>query len=130
MAYNKTTWKTGDVITAEKLNNAENGIAAASPFIINLVVDEVAGTLSLDQTYGAILAAQLAGRYCPVISPEVPDMLPAEPYGFVYKAYGSDGSYNVDVANDKATIGETHLALCLVIFTCSSADDYPVLQIE
>lgn len=30
MAYEKTTWATGDVITAEKLNHAEDGIAAGS----------------------------------------------------------------------------------------------------
>lgn len=26
MAYEKTTWQTGDIITAEKMNNIENGI--------------------------------------------------------------------------------------------------------
>ena len=30
MAYNKTTWKNGDTITAEKLNNLEEGVAGAS----------------------------------------------------------------------------------------------------
>lgn len=30
MAYEKTTWATGDVITAEKLNHAEDGIASAN----------------------------------------------------------------------------------------------------
>ena len=30
MAYTKTTWNTGDTITAEKLNNLESGVAAAS----------------------------------------------------------------------------------------------------
>lgn len=29
MAYNKKTWKDGDVITAEDLNNMEEGIAEA-----------------------------------------------------------------------------------------------------
>ena len=29
MAYEKTNWQTGDTVTAEKLNHAENGIAAA-----------------------------------------------------------------------------------------------------
>ena len=28
MSYTKTTWATGDVITAEKLNNIEDGVAA------------------------------------------------------------------------------------------------------
>lgn len=26
MTYEKTTWQTGDIITAEKMNNIENGI--------------------------------------------------------------------------------------------------------
>lgn len=30
MNYNKTTWNNGDIITSEKLNNLENGVAAAS----------------------------------------------------------------------------------------------------
>ena len=29
MSYNKTTWQTGDIVTAEKLNNIENGIENA-----------------------------------------------------------------------------------------------------
>lgn len=29
MSYTPTEWKTGDVITAEKLNNMESGIAGA-----------------------------------------------------------------------------------------------------
>lgn len=34
MAYVKNTWETGDVITAEKLNHAESGIAAASKEVL------------------------------------------------------------------------------------------------
>ena len=30
MAYTATTWNTGDLITAEKLNHLEQGVAAAS----------------------------------------------------------------------------------------------------
>lgn len=32
MAYTKTTWNTGDVITAEKLNNMEDGITSAQAY--------------------------------------------------------------------------------------------------
>lgn len=42
MAYNKTTWKTGDIITAVKLNNIENGIE------------------TIDETVYSILAAPIA----------------------------------------------------------------------
>lgn len=34
MAYTKTVWETGDVITAAKLNNAEDGIESHDPVII------------------------------------------------------------------------------------------------
>ena len=34
MAYVKTVWETGDVITAAKLNNAEDGIEAHDPIIL------------------------------------------------------------------------------------------------
>ena len=33
MAYTPTVWETGDVITAVKLNKAENGIAAATDIV-------------------------------------------------------------------------------------------------
>lgn len=36
MAYTPTVWETGDVITAEKLNKAEQGIADAGAYIIPL----------------------------------------------------------------------------------------------
>lgn len=39
MAYQKTTWNDGDVITAEKINNIESGVEAAvtrSPTALNL----------------------------------------------------------------------------------------------
>lgn len=34
MTYTKTNWQTGDVISAEKLNHAEQGIYDASPVVI------------------------------------------------------------------------------------------------
>ena len=34
MSYNKTTWSTGDIVTAERLNNIENGIYDVSNTLI------------------------------------------------------------------------------------------------
>ena len=34
MAYNPTTWTTGDVITADKLNNIEFGVTNASSIAV------------------------------------------------------------------------------------------------
>ena len=41
MAYEKNTWQTGDVVTAAKLNNMENGIADA--LAINVYTAEYIG---------------------------------------------------------------------------------------
>lgn len=61
MAYQKTTWKNGDVITAEKLNNMENGIIQRS-LIIRPKEDSEDPTL--DKTWGEINAAFSAGIPC------------------------------------------------------------------
>lgn len=34
MAYNKTTWASGDVVTSDKLNHIEDGIAGAEPLVL------------------------------------------------------------------------------------------------
>jgi len=45
MSYTKTTWSTGDTITAEKLNNIETGIKNnddnAKIFIVNLETQDM-----------------------------------------------------------------------------------------
>lgn len=62
--YVKTVWQTGDVITAEKLNNIEGGIENAYPFYI-----QYAEEFTLDKTYGDILEAVQNGMLPFVISP-------------------------------------------------------------
>lgn len=61
MSYNPTNWTNGDLITTEKLNKIEQGIAVAadsgSVFIVN--VDE---TGTCDKTAGQINTAFLAGK--------------------------------------------------------------------
>lgn len=67
MAYIPTEWETGDVITAEKLNKAENGIAAASassyPLLV-LTVDmaDDGRSATIDKTLAEIFEAYEAGR--------------------------------------------------------------------
>ena len=48
MSYTKTTWETGDVITAEKLNNIENELEALddSVFIVNIDAEDNSGTIT------------------------------------------------------------------------------------
>ena len=62
MAYEKTTWQSGDVVTSEKLNNIENGIASRDALICEAVVDEQAFTVTLDKTAREVREAYLNGR--------------------------------------------------------------------
>lgn len=52
MAYNKNTWKSGDVVTSAKLNNIENGIANKSGKI-TMVMGE---PITLSASYNEIMA--------------------------------------------------------------------------
>ena len=47
MSYTPTNWQTGDVVTAQKLNNMENGIMKGEPLWLTLNEDETTGTLSI-----------------------------------------------------------------------------------
>lgn len=54
MSYIKTNWKSGDVVTSEKLNKIENGIVSANkglPFVVaNVVTDLKNGIETLNIT--------------------------------------------------------------------------------
>lgn len=69
MAYEPTVWQTGDVITAAKLNKAEQGIADADAGILvelteTLVVDV---GKQLDASYTDLMNATQAGKIVRVI---------------------------------------------------------------
>lgn len=56
MSYTPTDWKTWDVITAEKLNKAEDGIKNAQPFIVTITTQDEE-TYTSDKTYAEVGAA-------------------------------------------------------------------------
>lgn len=64
MAYNKTTWQNGDTITAEKLNNMENGIANLPIMIVTVHEEDIGGDYSdmTDYSSSEIIAAIDAGK--------------------------------------------------------------------
>ena len=76
MSYIPTEWQTGDIVTAEKLNNMESGISAASAsggggaFIVHaqlaLVDDAISITVteSLDDIFDAIQNEQFVYMIC------------------------------------------------------------------
>ena len=66
MAYNKNTWQNGDKITAEKLNNIEDGIAniTTGAFPIHIIIEQE--TQRLDKTWTEIDNALTNGLYCSI----------------------------------------------------------------
>lgn len=63
MAYNPTNWQTGDIVTAEKLNNIERGIedASAISLKVNITTEDRVSWFS-DVTYNQVVTALNAGR--------------------------------------------------------------------
>ena len=60
MAYTPTVWVTGDVITAVKLNKAENGIAANS--VLTVMVTKEDNAYVADKEFADACAAVEAGQ--------------------------------------------------------------------
>lgn len=58
MAYTPTTWANGDTIDATKLNKMEQGIAGATPMIVNA---SSTSPWTLDHTFAEIFDALRAG---------------------------------------------------------------------
>ena len=71
MAYQKTTWQNGDIITAQKLNNIQNGIenvagsdsGGGTLFVpLNMSGDNASYTYTATKTAHEIIAAANAGQ--------------------------------------------------------------------
>lgn len=105
MSYTKHTWTDGELVTATKMNNIENGIEEASSGGGVLVVTDTDGTL--DKTWQEIHDADLAvirdgdHRYS------------------VYAAYQGKGTY--DVSYFAADAGN----VVMRSYSASSTDGYP-----
>lgn len=62
MSYEKQTWNTGDLITAEKLNHLEDGVESGDLFYIVTFSDASEEGHVSDKTYAQIKAAYDAGK--------------------------------------------------------------------
>jgi hypothetical protein len=106
MSYTPTNWATGDVITAEKLNKLEQGVASAGGA---LVLTDTNGTL--DKTWQEIHDADFA------VVKSVDDV---DTYTwFVMDTYADDGDYG-------AIVGPKQGATIWTEYIADSASGYPV----
>jgi hypothetical protein len=118
MSYDKQNWQTGDVITANKLNHIEDGIAnggGGDVFVVHSVYDEQTDTTTLDKTWQEIHDATLS-----VIITDNPMM--GKVYEYISSVGSMMGSYSVNSAFLSGDGVRTS------IYACNSADGYPVLQ--
>lgn len=110
MSYNPTTWNTGDIVTSEKLNKMEQGIANAGVLVCHMVEDN--GTYRLDHTWQEIADAGFAVA--------VDD----GSISTLNSCFQEEGEYGLVLLEfDDGAMSPRP-------FVCSSADDYPVLEIS
>ena len=107
MAYTPTVWATGDVITAAKLNKAENGIAAADRSLL-VVTEDAENTLS--EKWEDIFAAYPFVIYKAEISGVADVYIP------ISQMSAAEGAYNVVFDN--------------TTYTASAEDGYPEKVIQ
>ena len=100
MSYTPTEWKTGDVITAEKLNNMESGIAGGQElFIIHATgIATVPGTPTtpvLDKTHEEITNAIQNGKMPVMIADVEASKVTLQFAGYIGGAVGSYAFYSI-----------------------------------
>ncbi len=110
MAYTKNTWTDGDIVTSEKLNHMENGIASGENVFIVGGATYGGGAMegTLDKTWQEIRDA-MQSKICILIIADDN----AIAHELITAAYiGPDGKYGVTTANTSE-------------FTTSTANGYP-----
>ena len=110
MSYTPTEWKSGDVITSEKLNNLEQGVADASgggggALVIDL---EVTGSaMTLNKTWQEIFNTISGGTFAFVRNVDTDDIMLYN----LEEIYIDNGSYGVSAGG--------------ITLLTDSADGYP-----
>ena len=140
MAYQKTTWQNGDVITAQKLNNIQNGIeditgssgsnSGGGTLFVPLNVSEDHGNISYTATKTAheIIAAVNAGLTVTFKADEGQTAMTANLVSFTLFPGDTEGSVNAHFA--LATYIDNDGRLKGMELFCSSLDDYPVYSYQ
>lgn len=112
MAYEKTTWAAGDVVTAAKLNNLESGVANAGASIVSINLS----TGALDIAAGDLFQAVKSGV---VIAQATGNNNGEYLYNCIGANVDSSGYYDFYFFDPSGQ---------LIRLTASSANDYPVAE--
>lgn len=115
MSYEPTNWVTGDIVTADKLNNIESGVLSASgsgTFIISMTSENDVDTL--DKTWKEIHDAMASGQIAIILIEEDANTVYQNPIVSVAKSDGSK-PYVVEWENGGGT----------VLYYATTENDYP-----
>ena len=112
MSYVKTVWETGDVITAEKLNNMEDQIEKLTPLIIEHTGDDV--NVVLNKTWQEIKDLFDAGQ----------TMAVGGPPAYVEVVMEDSGNYRVGIYSPYLDDGNLEF---ITFYSTDSASGYPAL---
>lgn len=127
MAYEPTVWETGDVLTAEKLNKAEQGIEGATPVFIPITFDEDANANVLDASYNELKA--LVGKIIIGLNyyPDDPATYLCTYYYFI-ELMVEDGTYSAKFLSLTITGGQSVPSIYVFTATDPDADMKDVLS--
>ena len=124
MSYDKQTWQTGEVITAQKLNHIEGGIEEADNI---LFIEEGTNTV-LNKTFKEIQDAFLANKLIIIRVLETSDM----PQGFLNNNIvlsvtepGASGTRQVVALRPSFQYGASNPEFSPRFYYASSDDAYP-----
>lgn len=123
MAYTPTVWATGDVITAAKLNKAEEGIAAANDISggLSVSISSADDYLTFDKTAADVLAAVQAGKSVSIIWDDMDANGEIFIYTLLYVSFDDRTGYHFFTSYN----GSTTLSPIGVDFTAASGVAYP-----
>ena len=92
MSYTKQTWANGDLITADKLNHMEDGVADATPWVIEMTFVQDGYNSHCESTakWDDVAAAVKTGRNVVIHVPEVENYGVAEGWGQITGYYAKN----------------------------------------
>lgn len=112
MAYEKTVWQTGDIVTSEKLNKIENQLEACEGKMLVVSLNNETG--ALNKTWQEIYDALIAGHIVTMIEHEESEGSVTANLTFINSAGNQPGRFYISIGSDDGA-------------EASSANDYPVL---
>lgn len=124
MAYEKHTWTTGEVITAGKLNNMEDGIASAGGvMVVSSTYDNQTEKMVMGKTWQEIHDALREGVLC-IVQGDVDETSVNEAFvGLACSVNANIDGYNVYVifVGNKSGVN-------IITYTTDATDGYPSVE--